>query len=76
MLHAHCRLQGKVYFQLQDFTKSAAAYHTALREQPSQLAAWKGLAELHAASGDTAAAAAALESLVRPCTALNTVAYL
>lgn len=63
-MHVRCRLQGKIFFQLRDYTKAEAAYQTALKEQPHQLTAWKGLAELHIAAGNTAAAAAAYESLV------------
>lgn len=59
-----CRLQGKICFQLKDFVSSEGAYQRALKEHPKQLAAWKGLAELHTAAGNTAAAAAAFESLV------------
>ena len=65
LMHAYeCRLQGKVLFQLQEYTKSEQSYQTALKAQPRQLAAWKGLAELHTATGNTAEAAAAYESLV------------
>lgn len=59
-----CRLQGKIFFQLQEYAKSEQTYRAALQAQPTQMAAWKGLAELHNATKNATEAAAAHESLV------------
>ena len=60
-----CRLLGKAAFLLHEHEQAALAYTRATDLNESALPAWKGLAELHTATGDSAKAAAVYDRLVR-----------
>ena len=60
-----CRLLGKASFLLHEHEQAALAYAHATDLSESALPAWKGLAELHKATGDSAKAASVYERLVR-----------
>ena len=58
------RLLGKVQYKLAHHEASQDAYQRAQATAPQQLHAWKGLAELHTATGNAEQALQAYERLV------------
>ena len=58
------RLLGKVQYKLGHHEASQDAYQCAQEAAPQQLPAWKGLAELHTATGNAEQALQAYERLV------------
>lgn len=58
------RLLGKVQYKLGHHEASQDAYQHATEAAPQQLPAWKGLAELHTATGNAERALQAYERLV------------
>ena len=59
-----CRLLGKAAYLLHEHEQAALAYTHATDLNEGALPAWKGLAELHTATGDSAKAATVYERLV------------